>query len=103
MHEQHGWPEILGSITMAIILGGGLACLSGTVWGWAVGVKVVHGTIGGGAIGIVLGLFFGYLAGLQPPRFGRRSYSSAIGALVGGPLTLSIIIGLVVGIIRSAS
>ena len=56
MYNQHGWQEVTGFLFAAIVLLGGLFCVTGTVWGWAVGAKEIHGTIGGGAIGLVVSL-----------------------------------------------
>ena len=77
--------------------------MAGTIWGWAVGAKTIHGTIVGSAIGIAAALLFGYIGAAQTTRFGRRSMGFGVGAMIGGPIIVLMIVGLVIGLIRSAS
>ena len=100
MHEQHGLPEIVGSMVSGVVLIGGLVCLDGIVWAWAVGLDIVYGAVIGGAIGVTLGLISGIVTGGGATRDHRRSNAYGCGAMAGGPLIAILVIGTVVGLIR---
>lgn len=98
--ESYGWPEIIGSIVTLTVMLGLLISLDGMAWAWALGKGVVAGLKVGIIIGGAVGLLFGLLGSLQTTRMGRRSMGAGLGAILGGPLLLIGIIGLVVGALR---
>ena len=100
MYNQHGWQEVTGFLFAAIVLLGGLFCVTGTVWGGAVGAKAIHGTIGGGVIGLVVSLTYGWIGGHQRTQLGRRSIGAAAAMFVGYPLIILMAIGFIIGFIR---
>jgi hypothetical protein len=100
MYEQHGWPEIVGAMVSGILIFGGLICLCGVVWAWAIGSNLVYGVVIGGIVGGVLGSLQGLMAGSGRSRSSRRAAAGGCGMMVGPPVFLVLVVGVIVGLIR---
>tara|TARA_B100001123_G_C14496493_1_gene704515 strand:+ start:52 stop:369 length:318 start_codon:yes stop_codon:yes gene_type:complete len=98
--EPHGWQEVTGTMTMAAFLFSLIITFLSLAWFWALDKNLLTGLIVGVVAGIAFGSLIGFLAGMKRTRMERRGCASFAGSMLGGPLIILGIVGVIVGVIR---